>query len=81
MLYDLQHEKIYVSRYFIFEEEKKWDWCSIGNNKQTISEFIALEEEEHATDLESVPTATPTCNDLDFPVFLILLRFYFYFHI
>ena len=29
-LYDPQHEKIYVSRDIIFEEEKKWDWSVLA---------------------------------------------------
>ena len=68
MLYDPQHEKIYIIRYFIFEEEKMWDWCSIGNNKHTVTEFTPLEEEEHATDLESTPTMTPTCPHMSSPM-------------
>ena len=31
-------------------------------------EFTALEEEEHATDLESAPTATSTCPHMSSPV-------------
>ena len=51
-LYDPQHEKIYISRDVIFEEEKKWDWYNIGNNKQIVTKFTALEEEGDTTKLE-----------------------------
>ena len=60
MLYDLQHDKIRVSRDVVSIENKKWDWCNVGENKQTVIEFTTLEEEGDATDLESAPTATPT---------------------
>ena len=60
MLHDPQHEKIHVSRDVVFEEEKKWNWCSVGDNKETVTEFTTLEEEGDAIDLESAPIATPT---------------------
>ena len=59
-IYDLQHEKIHGSRDVVFEEEKKWYWCSVGDNKQNVTEFITMEEEGDATDLENAPKATPT---------------------
>ena len=68
MLYDLQPEKIHVSKDVIFKEEKKWDWCSVGDNKQTVIELIALEEEGDATDLESASTTTPTSPYMSSPV-------------
>ena len=51
--YDPQHEKIHVSRDVIFKEQKKWDRCRVGDNKQTITKFITLEIEGDETDLES----------------------------
>ena len=69
-LYDPQHEKIHINRDVVFEEEKKWDWCSIGDNKQTITEFTTLEEEGDATDLESVSTATPISPHMSSPMTL-----------
>ena len=46
----------------------EWNWCSIGDNKQTVTEFNALKEEGDATDLESAPIATPTSPNMSSPV-------------
>ena len=70
-LYDPQHEKIqkiHASRDVAFEEEKKWDWCSVDNNKQIVIEFTILEEEVDARDLESALTAIPTNTHMSSPV-------------
>ena len=53
------YDKIHICRDVVFKEEKKWDWCSISDNKQTVTKFNTLEEEGDATDLESAPTITP----------------------
>ena len=45
-LYGPQNEKIHGSRDVVFEEEKKWDWCSVSDNKQTVTEFITLGRRE-----------------------------------
>ena len=34
-----------MSRDVVFEEEKKWDWCSVDDNKQTVAKFTAVEQE------------------------------------
>ena len=57
-LYDSEHEKICVSRYIIFEKEKKWGWCSVGDNKQTVIELIAPEEVGEATDRNCTDTTS-----------------------
>ena len=63
-----QHEKIYASRDVVFKEEKQWDWCSVGDNKQTVTEITALEEEGDAIDLGSALTVTPTSPHMSSPV-------------
>ena len=69
-LYDPQHKKFCVSRDVVFKEEKKWDWCSVCDSKQTVTKFATLEEEEDTTNLESFPTATPTSRHMSSSVTL-----------
>ena len=68
-LYDPQHEKIRVSRDLVFEEEKKWNWCSVVDNKHFVTKFTTVKLEGDPIDLESAPTTTPTSSHISSPVY------------